>query len=163
MSEQVSFLFMFHVPPSDSKPQQSHPPTHFSSPGRRTINWLHYLPRQHSFCFGLHRPSQFRQFTYIFEFEHVCFCLIPNVSHLSIPKCSSRLSRGTMDCFPKGPALRSWRTESNPSLHSFASAHSCLFHFSPQNLQYSVQASLTSYLNWREKTPWHPATLALRL
>ena len=29
MSEQISFRFMFHVPPSDSKAQQSHPPTHF--------------------------------------------------------------------------------------------------------------------------------------
>ena len=79
---------MFHLPPYDSKAQESHPPTHFQSHGWHTINCFHYLPHQHKFCFGLYRPSQFGQFTYIFETEHVCICSILNVSHccIAVPK-----------------------------------------------------------------------------
>ena len=59
-----------------NKAQQSHPPTNFYSPGQGTTCWLHDLPRQHTFCFGLHRLSQFCHFTFAFESEHVCICFI---------------------------------------------------------------------------------------
>ena len=122
-------------------------------PGRRTIYWLHYLPRHDAFCFGLHRLSQF---TYVFEFEHACICFI-SMSHIFPSQCT-----------PIGSAERPWTAtqkgqpyyldvqKATLGPHSFGSTHSCLFHSSPQNPHYPVQPPLTSHLNWSEKTPSHP-------
>ena len=49
-------------------------------------------------CFGLHRLSQFRQFTYVFEFEHACICFI-SMFHI-FPSQST----------PIGSAERPWTT-----------------------------------------------------
>ena len=75
------------------------------------------------------------------------------ICNLSIPACSHRLSRATMDCRPYGSTLLSWCAKSNISPHSFLDTHSCLFYSSHQNLHYPVQAPPTSHFNWSGKTP----------
>ena len=59
-------------------------------------------PARYNLFWSAYIPSQFYLFTYVFKFKHVCICFFPTVSHLSIPVCSHRLSRATMDRHQKG-------------------------------------------------------------
>ena len=76
------------------------------------------------------------------------------VSHLSIPVCSHRLIRETMDHHPKGLVPLSWCTKSNLSSHLFVSIHSCLFRSSLQNPPYPVQVQL-KWENTFIAQQWH--------
>ena len=78
------------------------------------------------------------------------------ICYLSTPVCYHRLSRAIMDRHPKGSALLSWPAKSNLSPHSIVGTHSCMFHSSPQNPHYPVQAPPTSHLNWSDETPSYP-------
>ena len=118
---------------------------------------MHYLPRQHTLCLDLHKPSQSRQFTYIYEFEHVYMCFIPKVLRLSIPACPHRPSRVTMDHHAKGSAPPSSHTETNPSPHLFASTHSV-----PLFLTKSMLPSL-GFTSTEVKKHLHTPTVASRL
>ena len=103
MSEYVSFCFMFHVPHLLARLSRAIQHIFRRLAGAQYTDCI-TLPHQHTLCLGLHKPSQFRPFTYIYEFEQVYMCFIPNVSRLSIPPCPHRPSRVTMDHHPKGSA-----------------------------------------------------------
>ena len=156
MSEYVSFCFMFHVPHLLARLSRAIQHIFRHLAGAQYTDCI-TLPHQHTLCLGLHKPSQFRPFTYIYEFEQVYMCFIPNVSRLSIPPCPHRPSRVTMDHHPKGSASPSWRTESNPSTYLFASTHSVpLF-----PTKYTLPSS--GFTSTEVKKHLHTPTVASRL
>ena len=86
-----SFICNLSIAVCPHMAQQSNLPTHFLSPGRRTICWLHNL---------LHLTNIFFCFQQTIAFSPVYSCLIFIMSlhvsffcHLSIPVCSLGLSR----------------------------------------------------------------------
>ena len=99
MSEHASFLYFIYLsflhPNVLPKAQQSYLPTHFWSPGWRTICWLYYLPRHQPLCFGLNRDCIFTSSLFtILSFNmstHVHFPWF--ICHFSILVYYKRLSR----------------------------------------------------------------------
>ena len=69
------------------------------------------------------------------------------ICSLSTPVCSHRPRRATMDCHPEGSALLPRPTKSNLSPQLFVGTHSCVFHSSPKNPHYPVQAPTIIHLN----------------
>ena len=156
LSEYVSFCFMFHAPHLLARLSKAIQYI-FSHLAGAQYTICITLPHQHTFCLGLHKPSQFRQFTYIYEFEQVYMCFIPNVSRLSISACPHKPSRVFMDHHPKGSASPSWGTESNPSPHLFASTHSVPL--------FPTKSTLPSsgFTSNEVKKPLHTAAVASRI
>ena len=99
MSEHVSFTFFLYLPFLHAivlpEAQQSNPPTHFKSPGWRTICWLYYLPRHLPFCFSLNRHWIFTSSLFIFSktFLNMSRFWALSIFFFSIPVCPHRLSR----------------------------------------------------------------------
>ena len=146
-----------------------------------TIYWLHYLPRQHKFadCITCLANTNFVLvctdyyfFTSLFIlYFWVWICLnifhshVSFIFNLSIPVCSHRLSRATMDRHPKGSTLLSWSTKSNLTrcatlmckeqrIRLSAHIHVCSI-LPLQNPHFPAHAPPTSHLNWSHKTPSH--------
>ena len=86
MSEYVLFCFMFHVPHVLARVSRAIQHIFSQLAGTQYTECITYLASTH-FVYVLHKLSQFLQFTYIYEFEHVYMCFIPNVSRFSIPVC----------------------------------------------------------------------------
>ena len=98
------------------------------------VNWLAY-----NLLIAL--PALSTQIILWFSF-HVSF-----ICNLSIPVCSHRLSRATMDQHPKMADPNILCAKSKLTSNSLAGTHSCLFHSSSQNQHYPVQTPPTSHLN----------------
>ena len=144
MSEYVSFCFMFHVPHLLARLSRAIQHIFSRLVGAQYTDCI-TLPHQHALCLGLHKPSQFRPFTYIYEFEQVYMCFIPNVSHLSIPACPHRPSRLTMDHHLKGQPHH--LDVQRATLAPICLPAHILSHSSPLNPRYPVQAS--PQLKWK--------------
>ena len=138
MSEYVLFCFMFHVPHLLARLSRAIQHIFSRLVGAQYTDCI-TLPHQHALCLGLHKPSQFRPFTYIYEFEQVYMCFIPNVSHLSIPACPHRPSRLTMDHHLKGQPHH--LDVQRATLAPICLPAHILSHSSPLNPRYPVQAS----------------------
>ena len=157
MSEHVSFLcFILCLFPSTCAPIGSaEPPTNtflVAWPAHNLLIALPALPTHTLFWF-----AQAITFLPVYLYFWVWTCLYmfhSFVSHLSIPVCSHRLIRETMDHHPKGLVPLSWCTKSNLSSHLFVSIHSCLFCSSLQNPPYPVQVQL-KWENTIIAQQWH--------
>ena len=111
---------------------------------------MHYLPCQHILCFGLHRLLHFCQFTYIFEFEHVCICFIP-LFHIFPSQCA-----------PIGSLERPWTTTQKGWSHYLDVQRAtlvpiCLSAYIHVCSALPYKIHLTQFrFNWSEKTPYSP-------
>ena len=97
----------------------------------------------------------------------ICFCSLDMPAHVLFPcfthllsfhpsKLPYKSSMATLDRHPEKSTPLSWPALGKLSSHLFIGTHSCVFHSSPQNPHYPVQAPCTSHLNWSDKTPSYP-------
>ena len=114
---------MFHVPHLLARISRAIQHILSCLAGAQTTDWITCLAITHFAWVCTNHPN-FVSFFYIYECEHVYMCFFPNVSRFSIPACPHTPDRVTMDHHPKVSTPSSWRTESNPSHHLFASTHS---------------------------------------
>ena len=127
-----------------------------------THNLFVALPASYTIklCFDLNRQLHFRQsayFTFLSlsmseYFSSPCFIHLQSF-HPSWLPWTQQSNHGPP---PKRVGSTILMCKNNPSSHLFGSTHSCLFHSSPQNPHYPVQAPPTSHLNRSVNTPLHP-------